>query len=424
MSKYHKILFYIFLLNIASVYRLDLVCAQETNSVVEANNQFAIDLYAKYKSENGNIFFSPYSISSALALTYEGARGKTADEMQAVLHLSKDEAQRRAAFFETYSQINREDKLYELHTANALWAQKDFPFLKEYLNVIEQYYGGKAKNLDFIKETRQARLTINQWVEEQTNNKIKDLIPENCLGVVTRLVLTNAVYFKGKWLKQFDKINTQYEDFQGTGPVTEYGGSKVNVMVKIKVPMMRLTGEEAEFNYAETKDMQILELPYIGDELSMLIFLPKKNDVEGLEALLDIKNILSWRNNLVNRRVDIFMPKFKFDTKYFMAGVLIEMGMKAAFLADEADFSGMTGKKDLYINKVIHQAFVDVNEEGTEAAAATAVTMAYNGMTMPEKAKIFRVDHPFIFIIQERKTGNILFMGRVNNPIEARDDHF
>ena len=383
--------------------------ANNESSVITANNQFAFDLYARYKAKEGNIFFSPYSISSAIAMTYEGARGKTADEMQSVFHFPKDKSLRRESFSKINNQINKKGKKYELHTANALWAQKDYKFLDDYFKLVDQYYGGNVTNLNFVKETEKSRLTINSWVEEQTNNKIKNLIPQGILDEYTRLVLTNAIYFKGLWLEQFDKKDTKEEDF------------RLSPDNKIKVEMMRFPGQR-EFNYAETINLQILELPYEGRELSMLILLPKGDDLKSTEEFLNSGKLSELKRLFRNEEVLVYLPKFKFGTKYLMAEDLISMGMHTAFTpgidwGGEADFSGMTGNKRLNISAVIHQAFVEVNEEGTEAAAATAVVMAASyGVEEPKPIKTFKADHPFIFIIQENETGNILFVGRISDP--------
>ena len=371
------------------------------NSVINANNQFALELYSKYKSDEGNIFFSPYSISTALAMTYEGAKGKTADEMQSVFHFPKDASVRQPAFASIYNTLNEGSSDYTLKTANALWAQKDYQFLQDYFNTVEKYYGGKATNLDFVGETEQSRQTINTWVEEQTNNKIKDLIPQGILDSSTRLVLTNAIYFKGDWVWQFDKSKTMEADF------------KVSPTKTVKAQMMSMNPEKATFNYAETDDLQILEMPYKGEELSMLVLLPKEDILDNLEKSLTLEKLNQWKASMKAEKMDaVQMPKFKFETKYFMAEDLAQMGMPTAF-SESADFSGMTGKKDLFIGFVIHQAYIDVNEEGTEAAAATAVGMV---LTSVRPQRLFIADHPFIFIIQETKTGNILFLGRVSDP--------
>ncbi|MGB3477525.1 MAG: serpin family protein [bacterium] len=373
------------------------------NAVVNANNQLAFELYSRFneESKDSNIFFSPYSISIALTMTYEGAKGQTAKEMQSVLHIPEDANVRRANVARIYNKINKKDKKYKLSTANALWAQKDYSFLKEYTDNVEKYYGGKVTNLDFIRESEKSRQIINKWVEDQTNNKIKDLIPQGVLNAYTRLVLTNAIYFKGTWVKQFDEKDTKEDDF------------RIDSSNTVKVPMMRLIGNDVKFNYAETDEIQILEMSYHGKDVSMLIILPKGNDLANIEKSITLEKLSEWKNMLNEQRVDIFIPKFKFETKYFMAKALSDMGMPTAF-GSTADFSGMDGTRDLFIQNVIHQAFVEVNEEGTEAAAATGVVM---GLTsVGPRIPIFRADHPFIFIIQEIETGNILFLGRVSDP--------
>jgi len=374
----------------------------DKSGIIEANNRFAIFLYSHYKSEEGNIFFSPFSISTAMAMVYEGAEGKTANEIKSVFGFSKYDNSRRSQYAKLLSEINKKNKEYTLKTANALWAEQNFHFLDEYLKTVEEYYGGKTTNLDFKNESNESRLIINNWVEEKTNNKIKDLFPKGTINKSTRLVLTNAIYFNAKWLIQLDAQKTNDEYF------------RVNPDKSIKVPMMQLTSQKSTFNYTVNENLQILEMPYVGEDLSMLILLPLDDNIEALENSFTIKKLSKWKKNLKKRRVNIYIPKFKIETKYFLSETLSYMGMPTAF-TDLADFSGMTGKKDLIIDKVIHQAFIEVNEEGTEAAAATGVSIIRK-TSIPPPTPIFKADHPFIFIIQQIKTGNILFMGRVNNP--------
>jgi serpin B len=375
---------------------------QETKrDVIEENNRFAINLYSQYKSEEGNIFFSPFSISTAMAMVYEGAEGKTAKEIKSVFGFPKYDNSRRNQYSTLLSEINKKDKKYTLNTANALWAEQDFNFLDNYLTTVEKYYGGKTTNLDFKNDWEASRLIINNWVEDKTNNKIKDLFPEGSINPLTRLVLTNAIYFKAEWLKQFDADKTRDMNF------------RVNPDKSIKVPMMQRTDGKSIFNYTQNKDLQILEMPYAGEDLSMLILLPFNNDIEVLENSFTIEKLTEWKKSLRKRRVKIYIPKFKFETKYFLKETLGDLGMPTAF-TNLADFSGMTGTKELEIDKVIHQAFIEVNEEGTEAAAATGIAMVVK--SIPPPTPIFKADHPFIFIIQQNETGNILFMGRVNNP--------
>ena len=322
-----------------------------------------------------------------------------------MFYFPKDDDLRRTEYAAIFNKLNERNKKYKLSTANALWAQKNYPFLKEYLDGVKKYYGGKATNLDFEKDPEGSRITINNWVEDQTNDKIKDLIPSGSINASIGLVLTNAIYFKGEWVKQFNETETRDENF------------RISKNNSVKVPMMQRTDEEAKFNYAENDKLQILEMPYSDEELSMLILLPKDDNLKALENSLSTKKLSKWKQDLKEQRVDIFIPKFKFETKYFMADTLREMGMPTAF-SDSADFSGMTGKQDLKISDVIHQAFIEVNEEGTEAAAATIGLMHTTGSGPEKEPKIpvFRADHPFIFLIQEKATGNILFLGRVVDP--------
>jgi len=392
---------------------------QGIQEVVNANNQFAFDLYSElYKSEQGNVFYSPYSISAALAMTYEGAKGQTADEMKSVFHFPESKIL-RPNFAAVYNEINKQDKNYKLSTGNALWVQKDYPFLEDYIKRVENYYGGKAAGLDFIQETEKSRQTINTFIEEQTNDKIKDLIAPGVLNPMTRMVLTNAIYFKGTWEWGFDKSDTRDMDFKIT---------KDNI---IKTPMMYMNNDKASFNYADIGELQILELPYKDNEISMLILLPKQGvdyDMEtGEEIILDYtledielttENLNSWKSEMqddMGRLDSIYLPKFEFDTKYGLNQVLTQLGMPTAFNEMKADFSGMTQKEQLFISNVIHQAYVKVDEKGTEAAAATAVVMEASGIG---SSNIFKADHPFIFIIQEKETGNVLFMGRMINPTQ------
>jgi serpin B len=253
--------------------------------------------------------------------------------------------------------------------------------------------------LDFVKETEKSRQTINSFIEEQTNKKIKNLFPPGSLEPVTRLVLTNAIYFKGTWEWEFDKSNTREQDFKIT---------PTNV---VKVPMMYMRPDKARFNYADTGDLQILELPYKGEKISMLILLPTEN-LDSIEPLT-IDKLSEYKNQMQETKLGaIYLPKFEFDTKYTLNENLKALGMPIAFDAKNADFSGMTTVEQLFISQVIHQAYVKVDEKGTEAAAATGVVMVPTAMPR----NVFRADHPFIFIIQQKDTGNILFLGRVVDP--------
>jgi len=373
------------------------------DSIITANNYFALNLYKEIKDAEENIFFSPYSLSVALAMTYEGARGKTAEEMRSVFYFPQEDSFRRQSFLKLDSWLTREETEHELNIANALWAQEGFAFLQEYFDVITTYYHGLIENLNFAGDPEGSRIRINKWVEEKTKEKIKDLIPQNFIDASTRLVLTNAIYFKGEWVQEFDEKETREENF--------YLAPEKTVLVD----MMRRLDEEAEFPYYETENLQILEMPYSGEETSMLVLLPKKHNLEEIEEQLTLENLSTWQDNLEEQEVRVYFPKFKLETKYFLGEFLSQMGMPIAFTGF-ADFSGITGKKDLIIAEVIHQAFVEVDEKGTEAAAATAVLFKEIVSPIEPTIPVFRADRPFIFLIQEEETGSILFMGRVLNP--------
>ncbi|MHC4243751.1 MAG: serpin family protein [Planctomycetota bacterium] len=376
--------------------------------VVSGNNEFAFELYAKLNGKEGNLFFSPYSISTALSLAYCGARGETETEMATVLHLptaTKDtfgQMQFHSAFGKIIKDLNNRGEKggYELRVANALWGQNGYGFLEEYLELIETNYGGKLNEVDFIRAAESARKTINKWVEKKTNDKIKNLIKKGVLNSMTRLVLTNAIYFKGNWARQFEKDKTNDALF------TLADGEKVDAA------MMNQT---AEFGYLETESFQGLELPYVDDELSMIIFLPKEIDcLDEFEKTLTVENLSKWLNKLYKCEVVVSVPKFKMTSEFDLASVLKSMGMTDAF-SSNANFSGINGQRDLFISAVIHKAYVDVNEEGTEAAAATAVTMKLTSV-MPGRIPVFKADHPFLFLIRDNDSGSILFIGRVMNP--------
>ena len=388
--------------------------------VVKGNNEFALELYAKLRAEKGNLFFSPYSISTALSMTYAGAKGETKIQMAKVLHLPTlpkvisdhppecrlmapgwKPSRFHSAFGAIIKDLNTrgEKGNYELSVANALWGQKGYGFLKEFLELIKTNYGGGLNEVDFVRAAETARKTINTWVEKETNKKIKNLIGKGVLDSMTRLVLTNAIYFKGNWARQFKEDETKET------PFTLINGEKVDIA------MMNQT---ADFNYMETEDFQGLELPYVDDELSMIILLPKEADGLGrFEETFTAKNLSKWLARFRKRKVIVSVPKFKMTRQFGLADVLKSMGMTSAF-SGEADFSGMNGKKNLFISAVIHKAYVDVNEEGTEAAAATAVV----GVTAirPEEIPVFRADHPFLFLIRDNRSGSILFIGRAMNP--------
>lgn len=387
----------------------------EKTVVVEENNKFAMELYAKLRSAEGNLFFSPYSISTALAMTYAGARGQTEAQMAKTLNfptvpggtMTAQDILSKMHFHLAFGKIIKDlnergakDK-YELKIANALWGQKNYGFLEEFLRLIKTNYDGQLNEVDFIKATETARQTINIWVERKTKNKIKNLIPKGTLDSMTRLVLTNAIYFKGNWERQFEKEKTKQ------APFTLADGQKVDI---------EMMNQTARFDYMEAEGFQILELPYVDDELSMIILLPKEFDgLDEFEKMLTVENLHEWLGKMLNRKVIVSIPKFEMTSQFSLANVLKSMGITDAF-SENADFSGMNGKKDLSISAVIHKAYVEVNEEGTEAAAATGVTMKLTSV-LPDLTPVFKADHPFLFIIRDKNSDSILFIGRIMNPL-------
>jgi serpin B len=370
-------------------------------ALAQGNNEFAWDMYGKLKGDKGNLFFSPFSLRTALAMTYAGAKGETAAQMEKTLRFAPQDPALHAAFASTIQSIEPGEKGgYTLTVANSLWGQKDYGFLKPFLETCKANYGSGLTEVDFIKAFEQARGNINLWVEDKTNQKIKDLIPPGGLDNATRLVLVNAVWFKGDWLSQFKKNETQDAPFY------------LDATEKVTAPLMHRLGKG--YRYAEADAIQVLELPYQGDKLAMVVLLPKEKDGIGkLETMLTAEKIAAWVGSLrAPEKTDVYLPKFKmtYGTKE-MADPFKAMGMVLPFGA--ADFSGMDGRKDLFISLIFHKAFVDVNEEGTEAAAATAVVMKGGA---PPAPPVFRADHPFVFLIRDKASGNILFLGRLVNP--------
>jgi serine protease inhibitor len=373
----------------------------DLEATVKGNNAFALDLYAQLRSREGNLFLSPYSISTALAMTYAGAQGQTAEQMARTLHFPADQPVHAA-----FAALNRDitaggrNRDYQLYIANALWGQKGYQFLPSFVHLIQTQYGAETKQLDFQHATEEARRTINTWVEKQTKDKIKDLLAPGVLSSATRLVLTNAIYFKGTWASPFKKPNTRTEDFH------------VTAEQKVPVSMMHQT---ASFNYLEEKEFQALELPYAGTRLAMVMLLPRK--VDGLaefERRLTPDKLAAWLSKMDRVELQVALPKYQLTTEFQLSDALSSMGMSLAFRPGEADFSGMDGKRDLFLSAVVHQAFVDVNEEGTEAAAATGAVMTL-AAARPQHL-IFRADHPFLFLIRDRHSGSILFLGRLSQP--------
>jgi len=389
----------------------------EVKELADGNNAFGADMYRELaKSERGNLFFSPYSIRTALAMTYAGAKGETAGQMKEALHFTLGDARLHAANKAAKRSMDTdEDAGHELCIANSLWGKEGYKFLQPFLNINETCYGGALRTVPFPEP---GRTTINRWVEEKTKEKIKNLISRGGVNKLTRLVLVNAIYFYGFWEFEFD------EDLTKDAPFYVTPGNRIQV--KTMHHKMHRVQREPRFRYLETDRFQAVKLPYKGGRVEMVVFLPKKKDgLAGLEKSLEPEALEGWLKKLdetYERKIPVYLPKWKttWGTKN-LNDSLKALGMKDPFVFGKADFSGMNGVKPpadeaLYISAVFHKAFVDVNEQGTEAAAATAVVMRAGAA--PGKPLVFRADHPFLYLIRETKTGAVLFMGRVTNPKE------
>jgi serpin B len=381
----------------------------EIDQLQEGNTAFAFNLYRELQSQAGNLFFSPYSISSALAMTYAGAAGDTAAEMKATLHFNLDENSLHPAFnaLDQYLASLADQDIpddmgdpFQLEIANAIWGQKDFHFEGIFLDLLAENYGAGLRLLDYIQDPEGSRQTINDWVSNQTRDKIQDLIPQGAIDSDTRLVLSNAIYFKATWLDTFEKSLTEESDFYGLEGQTE------------RVQMMQ-SGSSVSYPYYRGEDFTAVELPYVGGQVSMLVLVPDQGGFQDFEGSLTAEKLSSILQELAYTPVALSFPKFEFESEFSLAQTLADMGMPSAFSA-AADFSGMTGDKDLFISNVFHKAYIAVDEEGTEAAAATAVVMTLTAA--PLEPIELKVDRPFIFLIRESQTGTVLFMGRVLNP--------
>jgi len=369
------------------------------STVEDSSNFLAIDLYKVLSNKSGNIFFSPFSISSALAMTYMGADGNTAAQMRKVLYFDLEEEALHDGFSKLMDSLNQPNENYQLSIANSIWAQFDYPFFKEFIERLQSYYQAGLNYVDFVNRRDEAREKINKWVEEKTNQKIKDIIKPDDIDGLTRLVLVNAIYYKGVWLEPFDPSLTSKEEFY----INQNESKEVDMMFRNLLA-----------NYAENSSVQVLELPYAGNQISMIVVLPKKGkDLKEIEKDISLELLKKWKSEMRKTSVDVYLPKFKTECRFNLKGTLMGMGMVDAF-TDAADFSRMDGTRLLKIKDVIHQSFVEVNEQGTEAAAATAVII---GIKMaPTMPVVFKADRPFIFFIYDNLHDLILFMGRLSNP--------
>ncbi len=378
--------------------------AKDTAALVAGNNRFGCELYAVLAARPDNVFLSPFSISTALAMTALGARGQTAAEMNQVLHLPDEPAPAFGALIKSLNEGDPAKRGFTLSTANALWAQQGYPWRPEYKTLITQQFGAGLFDVDFITQPEGARGTINKWVEQETREKIKDLLAPGTVTRDTRLVLTNAIYFKGNWQATFPKEATKDQ------PFTLIDGQKVTT------PLMYRKGG---YRYAENDQFQTLELPYAGRRLSMVVILPRRHDgLVAVEKELSVARLQEVIQQLRHEsEVHVYLPRFRIEASYSLNEPLQKLGMRQAFDFAAADFSGMhTGGERLAISAVVHKSFVDVNEEGTEAAAATGVVVGVTSAPLPRTPRHFRADRPFLFLIRDNASGSVLFMGRLLRP--------
>ncbi|NXL51094.1 SPB10 protein, partial [Podilymbus podiceps] len=410
-------------------------------ALTKANTSFALDFFKHECQEGGdkNILFSPLSISSALATVYLGAKGNTADQMAKVLHFNKAEGARkdtRTIKMQVYSrtedrlsnrcacfqkteitkldnihagfnalnfEINQPTKNYQLKSVNQLYGEKTMPFSKEYLQLAKKYYNAEPQSVDFVGAADEIRKEINSRVEHQTEGKIQNLLPPGSLDSLTRLVLTNALYFKGNWATKFEAAATRQRPF------------RINMHTTKPVPMMYLS-DKFNLTYIESVQTDVLELPYVNNDLSMFILLPR--DITGLQKLereLTFENLSAWTSPELMEKIkmEVYLPRFTLEEKYDLKSTLSRMGIQDAFTEGQADFTGMSKNSELVLSQFFHKCYLEVNEEGTEAAAASSAALASRSLG----ATVFFVaDHPFLFFIRHNKTKSILFLGRFSSP--------
>jgi serpin B len=374
--------------------------------LVRQNTDLAFSLYRRISADEGNVFLSPYSISIALAMTYAGAEGKTAEQMAQALRFTLPPERLHPAFnrlaLDPAAGSAAEagsDPAFQLNVANSIWGQTGYPFRQEYLDALALHYGAGLRLADFAGDAGGARREINDWVSQATNRKIQDIIPEGALNALTRLVLADAVYFKAAWQYPFDA--------DGTRPAAFHLPDRVTT----DVSMMR---REAGLSYLRADGYAAVELPYAGGRCSMLILLPDEGRFGEVESRLDSGLLDSILAAMEHKTVALAVPKFSFEWSSGLTDGLKDLGMTDAFDPAAADFSGIDGKRDLFVSDVLHKSFVAVDEAGTEAAAATVVIMP--SAALPDTPVEFTADRPFFFLIRDNPTGTILFLGRVTNP--------
>jgi serpin B len=378
--------------------------SSQLQPLVAGNSAFALDLYGRLQSGSANVFFSPHSISTCLAMAYAGARGETASQMASVLRFAGEPNQIHASFAELQRLLDEAGRQrgLQINVANALWAQQGHPFLPPFLNIARRGYHANVNLANFETGAESARNEINAWVAQTTHDRIKDILPAGSVDARTRLVLANAIYFKGAWAVPFHTNETHPLPFH------------LSKTTEVRMPLMH---QVDRVRYMEDAALQAVDLPYSGKELAMLVLLPKRIDgCAELGARLTPQMLLSTLAQMQAQKVEIFLPRFKLDARYDLVAPLAGMGMSDAF-GSKANFSGIDGTRELFISGVFHKAWVEVSEEGTEAAAATVTTFkATSVMRPPAPPPVFRADHPFIFLIRDVRSGSILFLGRLAQP--------
>jgi serpin B len=374
--------------------------SSEVKSLVAGNNAFAFELYGQLKGTNQNLFFSPYSISECLAMSYAGARGNTEKQMGQVLHLETTGV--HAAFGELQRHLKQATarRGIELNLANGIWVKKSQPLLPAFTNILRQDYEAEARQVDFATDAGPVTKQINEWVSGETKGKLGDMLPAGLLDRNSRLVLVNAVYFKGTWKTRFKPELTRESDFQ------------VETNRWIKCPMMFSSGKFRSYRHdGPPLSFEMLELPYAGKDFSFVAILPTAFErLDELESKLNDKTLREWLNSLEKGDLMVVLPKFRLRTEFSLDNILSAMGMPDAF-DEQANFSGIDGSNLLYISSLRHGAFVEVDEEGTTAAAATVSHHGAKSM-----APRFVADHPFLFLIRDNRSGSILFLGRLRDP--------
>lgn len=384
----------------------------DVTALVDANSRFAFDLYQTMRKQEGNLFFSPYSISAALAMAYGGARGETAEQMKTTLHITLPPEQFHAAFNRLDQQLVAEaggageageandDRTFRLNIANSLWGQKDYPFEPDFLNLLARNYGAGLRLANFAEQPDVARQAINEWVSDQTQGKIEDLIPPGAINNLTRLVLANAIYFKADWAYPFKKESTHEDEF---------------TLLDSSVITVEMMAQTEHLRYGVGEGYQTAILPYVGGA-EMMLLVPDAGTFGAFEEGLNVEQIQEIEAAMEERRVNLMLPKFTFRHSQSLNDILTSLGMTDAFDPSKADFSDMDGTRELFLSQAIHKAFVAVDEKGTEAAAATALTMGVTSAEDMEPPVSLKIDRPFVFLIRDGETGTVLFAGRVVSP--------